>query len=130
MDVTPLNPMTDLLATLSALETALHHPGSAMHPAALDALLHPDFHEVGKSGLAYSREQVARFLSQHPGPMPTEALDFRVSLLAPGCALLTYRSVHLDATEPLHVLRSSIWQLHEGQWRLRYHQGTVTLKAA
>jgi hypothetical protein len=117
--------MDDLLKTLSALELALHHPGSTLTFREFDALLHPDFHEVGKSGQAYSRAEVLNFLSLHPGPMPTAVHDLKVSLLTPGCALLTYRSVHLDTPEPLHVLRSSVWQMHEGHWRLRYHQGTV-----
>lgn len=121
--------MNDLLSTLGALELALHHPGSALHRDALDALLHPDFHEVGKSGQAYSRAQVLDFLSQHPGPKPTEAHDLQVSLLTPDCALLTYRSVHLDAQMPVQVLRSSLWQVHEGRWRLRYHQGTLARQA-
>jgi hypothetical protein len=115
----------DLLNTLRSLELALHHPGSAIQSDALDALLHPDFHEIGKSGLAYTRAQVLNFLSQHPGPLATEAHDFQVSHIAAGVALLNYRSVHFDAAQPLHVLRSSVWLQHEGRWRLRYHQGTV-----
>ncbi len=117
--------MDDLLNTLSRLEHALHHPGSRLTATELDALLHPAFHEVGKSGHAYGREQVLRHLTQHPGPTPTEAHGHQVQWLAPGCALLTYRCVHRDGSPPVHVLRSSIWQQHDGRWCLRYHQGTV-----
>jgi hypothetical protein len=119
----------DLLHTLRALELALHHPGSAIQSDELESLLHPAFHEVGKSGLPYTRAQVIHHLSQHPGPTLTEAHDFQVSLVAPGCALLSYQCVHLDAPQPLHAHRTSLWLWHEGRWRLRHHQGTVSIRA-
>lgn len=120
----------ELLNTLRALELALHHPGSAIPLNEIEALLHPEFHEVGKSGQPYTRAQVLDFLSRHPGPTATEAHDFQVSLLSPGCALLTYRCVHVGSPEPLHAHRSSIWLWHDGRWRLRHHQGTVMLMSS
>lgn len=120
-----------LLETLRALEWALHHPGQRMGEEALDALLHPDFHEVGKSGLQYGRAQVIRYLRQLPSVTPqasvrpTDALEHAVALIAPDCALLTYLSIHHEQGGPLRVRRSSLWVLHKGHWRLRFHQGTI-----
>ena len=42
--------MDDLLTHLQTLEVELHHPGVRTSRARLEALLHPDFHEVGRSG--------------------------------------------------------------------------------
>lgn len=120
-----------LLETLRALEWALHHPGTGLNEEALEALLHPDFHEVGKSGMRYGRAQVIHHLRQlaslAPGDaaQPTDARDHAVALIAPDCALLTYLSIHHEQGGPLKVRRSSLWVFHEGRWRLRYHQGTI-----
>lgn len=125
------DPHSPLLETLRALEWALHHPGQGLDADALDALLHPDFHEVGKSGLQYGRAQVMSYLRQLSSVTPqtsvrtTDALEHAVALMAPECALLTYLSIHHEPGGPLRVRRSSLWVLHEGRWRLRYHQGTI-----
>jgi hypothetical protein len=90
----------NLLSTLHALEVELHHPGVACDVARLEQLLHPDFHEVGRSGRP----------------------------LGAGVALLTYRSAHrrLDGSLEQHTYRSSVWVEGEGRWQLLYHQGTPT----
>lgn len=46
--------------------------------------------------------------------------------LARGAVLLTYRSALRQEGGGLtgHTLRSSIWLMVGGEWRLRYHQGT------
>lgn len=61
--------MQDLLLLLQGLEVELHHPGTRCSPARLDALLHPQFHEIGRSGRAYDRETVLgslAFQNEHP----------------------------------------------------------------
>ena len=118
--------MQNLLLLLQGLEVELHHPGTRCSPSRLDALLHPQFHEIGRSGRAYDRETVLGFLaslSEHP---PVVSEGFEVALLAPQVALLTYRSAHrrADGTLHLHTHRSSVWVQDGGDWRLRYHQGT------
>ena len=51
--------------------------------------------------------------------------DFRVALMAPTVALLTYR-IRRDSDPPLHTLRSSLWRARDGRWRMVFHQATVT----
>ena len=119
--------MNTLLPTLQALETELHHPGVPCTRQRLDHLLHPDFHEVGRSGAAYSRETVLGYLVGVTTRPAVVSDGFDVAELVPGVALLTYRSVAsvgstLDA--PLYTLRSSVWQHTAAGWQLRYHQGT------
>jgi hypothetical protein len=117
-----------LLAHLRALETELHHPGAPASPARADALLHPDFFEVGRSGTRYSRTTVLAFLGGQLQPSPVNASHFELTRLSDDCALLTYRS---DASAglgqpPGSAWRASVWQRVGEQWQLRYHQGTPT----
>ena len=122
--------MTTLLHTLQSLETELHHPGARCSLARLEQLLHAEFHEVGRSGVAYSRETVIQYLSGVV-TLPTVVSDaFAVAELTPVAALLTYRSALLDAGAgtALRTLRSSLWLLGAVGWQLRYHQGTPAAK--
>jgi len=123
--------MQDLLAHLQELEVELHHPGTRCSRARLDALLHPDFDEVGRSGRTYDRKTVLDFLASQGEHPRVESDGFRLVLLAPGVALLTYRSAHRDADGPLHLHshRSSIWMKDPIGWRLRFHQGTPAAQA-
>jgi hypothetical protein len=117
--------MTPLLDELQALETELHHPGRPCTAARLAQLLHADFHEVGRSGVAYDRATVLSWLANQAA-MPDVASDgFRVERLAPDIALLHFRSVLRNAGRPTqHTLRMSLWVQTAAGWQLRYHQGT------
>lgn len=119
-------PASDWLRELQALEVELHHPGTRCSAARLQALLHPAFHEVGRSGRTYDRDTVVRHLAAQDVHPAVHADAFAVSALADDVALLTYRSAQLaaDGTLTLHTLRMSVWVWAEGTWRMRYHQGT------
>ncbi len=118
--------MTSLLQELQALEAELHHPGVRVNRVRLEQLLHPEFHEVGRSGRAYTRETVISFLAAQDSQPAVASDEFAVAELGPGLALLTYRSVHTEADKTLvnHTLRSSVWVKSAAGWQLRYHQGT------
>jgi len=110
--------MPDLLEQLRSLEMALHHPGVRSSAAQLEALLHADFYEIGRSGRQYDRQATIQ-----PG---VASEHFAVSRLARDVALLTYRSAHRDAGGALtnHTHRASVWIDTPMGWQLRYHQGT------
>ena len=55
--------MSHLLQEIQALEVELHHPGVRCSRQRLEELLHPDFHEVGRSGRSYNRETIINFLA-------------------------------------------------------------------
>lgn len=125
--MTPMPPdHAALLATLQALEVELHHPGACCTQHRLAHLLHPDFHEVGRSGLRYDRATVLAYLQQVAEPPPVVSEDFKLALLGPGVALLTYRAAQRQADGALdrHTHRSSLWVQTAMGWQLRYHQGT------
>ena len=124
--------MADLLTALRSLETALHRAEVRADRARMDALLHPDFVEFGRSGTVWTREATLDEFggAQAAAPAPTiHAQDFELRHLAEGLALLTYRSAHVEADgrRDRWSLRSSLWQRDDGgAWRLRFHQGTPT----
>ncbi|MCA9916526.1 MAG: nuclear transport factor 2 family protein [Anaerolineales bacterium] len=120
--------MKDLLTTLRHLEELLHTPAIRHDPAQLDALLHPDFAEFGRSGTQYNRAQIIAALQQET-PLPQiHAANYAVALLAEGVALLTYTSAHVDENGRSHreTLRSSVWVWNGRTWQIRFHQGTPT----
>ena len=118
--------MSSLVSELQALEVELHHPGLRCDAARLEQLLHADFHEIGRSGRAYDRTTVLRFLAERASPPSVLSDGFSASLVAPGVALLTYRSAHRqdDGSLASHTLRSSVWVQVGALWQLRHHQGT------
>ncbi|HEY9223327.1 MAG TPA: DUF4440 domain-containing protein [Variovorax sp.] len=123
--------MDRLLQELQTLEVELHHPGVRCSRERLEELLHPEFHEVGRSGRAYSRETIVNFLAAQES-QPVVASDaFSVSELSPGVALLNYRSAHVEKGKSLvnHTLRSSVWLQTNAGWQLRYHQGTAAAES-
>ena len=123
--------MSPLLQELQALEVELHHPGVRCSRERLEQLLHPEFHEVGRSGRAYNRETIVNFLASQESQPVIRSEEFSVVLLAPGVALLTYRSAHVEQDARLvnHTLRSSVWLKASQGWQLRYHQGTAAAQA-
>jgi hypothetical protein len=83
------------------------------------ALLHPDFMEYGSSGRVWDRSSVTSTTSEATAPI--EATHIQAYRLGRDAYLLTYTSN--DAG--LVALRSSTWLRHDGEWLLRFHQGTV-----
>lgn len=116
------------LQLLQALELELHHPGVPCSRERLEQLLHLDFHEVGRSGRPYDRDTVLRYLASVSEVSTVVSEHFALTKLAPGCALLTYRSCLPgsagDPASSLHTHRASLWRRGEAGWQLVYHQGT------
>lgn len=120
------DPDAALLAELTALEVELHHPGVRCSAERLEALLLPDFDEIGRSGRRYDRATVIRHLAAQAVQPRIESDGFTVRRLGPDHALLGYRSAHrTDAgTLELHAHRTSVWRRDGTAWRLLHHQGT------
>jgi ribonuclease HI len=82
-------------------------------------LLHPDFTEIGSSGRVWSRDELMMALEDNPGE--TAEVDvISADRLSNNTMLLSYRSQGRTGA----ALRSSIWLLDDGRWRLRFHQST------
>ncbi|MGJ7442966.1 DUF4440 domain-containing protein [Aquipuribacter sp. MA13-6] len=122
--------LDDVTEHLVPLEGSLWRGGTRFDPAWMEAVLHPDFHEFGRSGRRWSREEVlAVDAVELDVGWPPQHLVAR--LVAPDVALLTYVVVDAAGTASN---RSSLW-LREATagdadpasgWRLRFHQGGPT----
>ncbi len=100
------------------LERALLTDEVRGDPAAVAALLHPAWEEVGRSGRRWSRDEVLTRIAPLEERVDVEVLSVdRVG----EALLLLWRSVPAggDAT-----LRSSLWVREGERWLQRYHQGT------
>ncbi len=90
----------------------------------LDAQLHANFTEVGRSGRKYSRDEffpvrVNPFEATLPLPR------YQIQKLANGCALTTYESIIRYDTYVEKAFRASMWVYEDAKWQLFYHQGTA-----
>jgi hypothetical protein len=122
------NESNSLLEILRKLEIELHQPRVRNDRQALAALLHANFREFGSSGATYTRDEILSEFSDQSQAYEVWSQDYQLELLTPECALLTYRSAHVDQQGRLdrHTNRASLWQLTEGKWTMRFHQGTST----
>jgi ribonuclease HI len=102
-----------------ALERELLRPDVRTDIGRIGVLLHPDFAEIGSSGRFWTRDAMMVALEEDPGePIELEVLS--ADRLNENTILLNYRSFAHSGS----ALRSSVWLLDRGQWRLRFHQGT------
>ncbi len=107
-------------------ETALHRQEVRASASRLSELIDDDFFEFGVSGAMWDKRAVIDAL-KNESFSERSISDFKITLLAPDVALVTYRS-HRAATAArpgADSLRSSIWKRISGQWKMVFHQGTT-----
>jgi hypothetical protein len=94
----------------------------------LRQLLAEDFMEFGSSGRVWTRKSIIDMLATENNFHPPAIEEFQCTFLSEKVALVTYRTARMDAKtgERLASLRSSIWTRIDGEWRMRFHQGTRT----
>jgi hypothetical protein len=124
---------------LRKLEESLLRPEVRRDSVACARLLADDFSEFGSSGTIFTKSQILQALEKEA--LKTEALnteppthfsidDFRVRIVAPDAALVTYRATRRSETERSPSasssvsLRSSRWVLRDSRWQILFHQGT------
>jgi ribonuclease HI len=109
-----------LRADLLRLELAIARRRVADLPGGTyEAALDEAFREIGASGRWWTREaMLAALAAAEPVDVPIER--FEIEELAPGVVLATYRTA---GDRPAQ--RASIWVENGGQWRLKFHQGTL-----
>ncbi len=108
--------------TLQALEESMWRSETRFDRAYMDAVLHPDFTEVGRSGRLFSRDEVLDMPHvEIRVDIPRET--FTVAEIAEGVALVSYQTIPVDS---LHgaAHRCSLWVADGTRWLMRYHQGT------
>jgi hypothetical protein len=120
---TRMEKLASLAAQLEMLERELHDPNVRKSSRASE-LLADDFLEFGRSGKSYSKAQLLEALGSESAEVITSS-EYKLNLLSPTVALLTYRTHRKANTETL-TLRSSLWRKHGSNWQMVFHQGTPT----
>ncbi|UWZ85031.1 nuclear transport factor 2 family protein [Occallatibacter riparius] len=107
----------------SLLDLAVRRDGDRLRQ-----LLSDDFLEFGSSGRVWTRKSIIDMLATETNFFPPAIEEFECTFLSEKVALVTYRTVRTDAKtgERLSSLRSSVWTRQNGEWRMRFHQGTRT----
>ena len=115
-----------LCERLRLLEMELHQSESRTNPQRLQQLLHEDFVEIGRSGTRYDRPAIISMMLTEPNADTIWSQDYQATRLGDLLVLLTYRTVLIDVEGHAHrhSWRSSLWQYSDGNWRIRFHQGT------
>ena len=111
-----------LVLQLRELEESLFQASVRQSDRAAE-LLADGFIEFGSSGRTFTKEQIIASMRAE-SPINITATEFKADLLSPNTALVTYRAHH-HLEPPVHTLRSSIWQLQHGHWKMVFHQGTI-----
>jgi hypothetical protein len=106
-----------------ALEGRLLQPTVRASATALDALLDPEFQEIGASGRLWIRGDTIQALTRDQQDIPTPIRDeMNCRRLTDHLVLLTYVSDESGR----RARRTSLWRFDEGAgWRLLHHQGTL-----
>ncbi|MFD6513278.1 hypothetical protein [Rhodococcus sp. NPDC060176] len=118
-----------ILDELMEFEPLFHRTRVAMSRDEFDAVVDPEFREIGASGARYTRDYVQSVVETRRlrGEVNDAAeLVWKVDRpaldrIAPDLYLVTYRLAQADRVTE----RSSIWRFTENRWTVMFHQGTV-----
>lgn len=114
-----------LRETLLPLEHAHLTPGVRSSRAALEALLHESFTEIGASGRLYTRADIIPLLLAEQTHPPRTISNFHTRPITDTVALTTYTLTRTDNDGTQHhSRRSSLWLHENNTWHLTFHQGT------
>jgi len=116
---------TSVEAQLRQGEEQLLEPVTRRSPEAISRLLAEDFCEFGSSGRIFNKRQIIEAL-QSESETQFSIADFRVKILAPDVALVTYKATrpYVSGQQATVSLRSSIWVMRDGGWQILFHHGT------
>jgi len=113
-----------VLEHVMALEQRLLDPVVRRDRRAVAEMLDPEFYEFGRSGVVWLHDALLDALVDEDDATIV-ADGFQAHELADGVVLLTYHSVRTLLLTKQRALRSSLWvRGSDGQWRMRFHQGT------
>jgi hypothetical protein len=126
--ISPLesNKNMEILDVLIGLEKKLHSFNAQKSKKELDILLSEKFKEIGASGRIYTKKEVLDNLTKSR-QYEIEATDFNVNELSPGIMQLLYKTTEkADSSVIRTTVRHSLWKKHGNNWKMIFHQGTVS----
>lgn len=108
------------------LEKQLHTFEVRSNKDRISKLLTDDFFEFGSSGKIWSRHDILSRLPNEDDRVRIDSYNFQASQLTDTLVLVTYISKRIkEDTANSEFLRSSIWQLVNNEWKMKFHQGTA-----
>ena len=117
--------LQSVLRELIAREPLFHRSELGTSHEDFDAMMAPDFWEIGASGRRYSRDYVLEVLgSRREAEESAEnwaAEDFHCRPLSDDVYLLTYVLFQGERK----TRRCTVWQHTTGGWKAVFHQGTL-----
>jgi ribonuclease HI len=117
--------MTDDAAVVVELELSLLRHDVRTDRARLEALLHPDFVEVGSSGRHWARAELLEAMIAEPDDGEPEVRDIAARAIDRDTVLVTFTTVRDGRSSH----RSSLWVRRDGRWSVLHHQGTPAQEA-
>jgi len=111
------------------LEQELFKPEIRKSAENISEILSEDFIEICSSGSMYYYNKGDVFDSDvDSSVIKWEVKEFAIKQLSTDCILVTYKLIkHSELSESMkYSLRSSIWKLLNGTWKMIFHQGTLT----
>ena len=103
------------------LEIELLKPAARKSVERLDQLISDEFIEFGSSGKVYSKQDILQTLP-YEKEQAIEINNFKTAELSEDVVLATYRAT----IDGVPSLRSSIWKRVSSNWKMIFHQGTIT----
>jgi len=115
----------DLAQHIIEREKALLHPETRKSQKRLCELISTEFKEIGASGSCFGLAEVLDALPHENGWSATTQ-DWEFRLLSEELAQTIHRAfvVRHQGDSGTYSLRSSIWRLEDGDWKMVYHKGT------
>jgi hypothetical protein len=124
----------DILSRLISLEPIFHRfehiSGRSPARADFNAMMAPEFFEIGASGRLYSRDFILdileeRFRTSASKPDLWQTSEFRSLRLAEDTWLLSYVLRQQIDGAPRVSRRTTIWKRAADGWQILFHQGTL-----
>jgi hypothetical protein len=113
------------------LEKELLKPETRKSSERISELLAEDFIEFCSSGKVYQYKKGDTWEAGTNSPQINWQIeDFGIKELSPDTVLATYKVIknsEKDDTKK-YSLRSSIWKLFNGDWKMVFHQGTLMIE--
>ena len=111
------------------LEQSLLQPEVRQSSEKIAELLSDDFFEFCSSGKIYFYKKGDVFdENKNFSVIDWEIKDFSIRILSNDMVLATYKAIkHNEPRKQMkYSLRSSIWKCFSGDWKIIFHQGTLT----
>ncbi|MBL8497819.1 DUF4440 domain-containing protein [Nitrosomonas sp. JL21] len=105
-------------------ERALLQTDWNANPKLIDEFLAVEFEEISGNGQITTRQDVVSWLMHKKNDAEWSLMNFRIKMLTDEIVLANYsiRSSVKPGNACKGSMRTSIWQLQQGQWKMIFHQ--------